>query len=192
MHKRPRLIHEQTTSSILGAFYEVYTNLGFGFREYLYSLALERELRARGHKVTREKWVMVYYKGELLGRQRLDMLVDDKVIVENKSEYRLRDGTCSQLYNYLHGTDLEVGLELHYGPKPKFYRVAALNSWRVATRSVQSDPSVQSVSDDVDPSRNDVFPGAELGRSKQRVDHDHVPESGLERDRNRSDSPDSL
>ena len=120
MQKRPRLIHEQTTSSILGAFYEVYTNLGFGFREYLYSLALERELRARGHKATRERWVLVYYKGELLGRQRMDMLVDDKVVVENKSEYRLREGTCSQLYNYLHGTDLEVGLVLHYGQSPSF------------------------------------------------------------------------
>ena len=92
MKPRPRLIHERTTRSILGCFYEVYNTLGFGFREHLYSLALERELRARGHKVVRELWVIVYYKGKILGRQRIDMVVDDKVIVENKADYILRSG----------------------------------------------------------------------------------------------------
>jgi hypothetical protein len=42
---------------------------------------MEFELRARGHKVGREVWVPVYYKGSPLSRQRVDMLVDDKVIV---------------------------------------------------------------------------------------------------------------
>ena len=56
MEPRPRLLHEQISRSIIGCFYEVYNTLGFGFREHLYSLALERELRARGHKVARAKY----------------------------------------------------------------------------------------------------------------------------------------
>jgi len=143
MQQRRRLIHERTTRSIIGGFYEVYNTLGFGFREHIYSTALERELRARGHEVAREVWVTVYYKGELLGRQRIDMIVDDKVIVENKADYRLRYGVRSQLYNYLHATDLQVGLLLHYGPRPKFYRMVCTDNGR---SSAPSDVSGQSAS----------------------------------------------
>ena len=45
------LIHEELTRSVIGAFYEVYNTLGFGFKEYIHSLVLERELRSRGHRV---------------------------------------------------------------------------------------------------------------------------------------------
>jgi GxxExxY protein len=87
---RRKLIHEALTRSVIGAFYEVYNQLGFGFLEHIYMKALERELRARGHKVAREVWVTVYYKGEELGRQRVDMVVDEKLVVEGKSTYELR------------------------------------------------------------------------------------------------------
>jgi GxxExxY protein len=59
------LIEEALTYSVIGAFFEVYNTLGFGFLEHLYVLALERELIARGHRVRREVWVDVTYKGKL-------------------------------------------------------------------------------------------------------------------------------
>lgn len=86
------LVEEELTRSIIGAFYEVYNTLGFGFLEHIYIMALERELRARGHHVDREVSVRVMYKGEQLSCQRLDMVVDGKVIVETKSTRDLRDG----------------------------------------------------------------------------------------------------
>lgn len=70
MTRRP-LLYEKLTHSVIGAFYEVYNRLGFGFFEQIYMNALERELRARGHQVAREVWVTVYYKGEPIGKQRL-------------------------------------------------------------------------------------------------------------------------
>jgi len=187
MQQRRRLIHERTTRSIIGGFYEVYNTLGFGFREHIYSTALERELRARGHEVAREVWVTVYYKGELLGRQRIDMIVDDKVIVENKADYRLRYGVRSQLYNYLHATDLQVGLLLHYGPRPKFYRMVCTD---IGRSSAPSDVSGQSASLLVDPHLTHDLPRSELSRPKQGIDDGHVPDGGLERDGDRSDSTD--
>lgn len=51
------LIEEQLTGSIIGAFYEVYNTLGFGFLEHIYVMAMERELIARGHHVDREMTV---------------------------------------------------------------------------------------------------------------------------------------
>lgn len=80
-----RLLAEETTGAIIGAFLDVHRALGFGYRELIYSLALERALVAKGHHVAREVAVMIYFRGEPLARQTLDMVVDNKVIVEIKS-----------------------------------------------------------------------------------------------------------
>jgi GxxExxY protein len=117
------LIYEKTTHSVIGAFFQVYNALGFGFLEAVYTSALERELRDRGHKVGREVLAPVRYKGELIARQRLDMLVDEKLVVEVKSTYELHGAAPRQVYNYLRGTGLRLGLLLHFGPTPKFYRI---------------------------------------------------------------------
>ena len=117
------LIEEALTYSVIGAFFDVYNTLGFGFLEHLYVRALERELVVRGHAVAREVGVRVWYKGEELGNQRIDMIVDGKLIVETKATYELHKAAQRQVYNYLRATNLEVGLLLHFGPKPKFYRL---------------------------------------------------------------------
>ena len=119
---RTELIEEALTRSVIGAFFEVYNTLGFGFLEHIYVMALERELRARGHRVAREVWVRVAYKGEELGIQRIDMIVDDKLVVEIKATSKLHESATRQLYNYLRSTKLEVGLLLHFGIKAHFYR----------------------------------------------------------------------
>ena len=117
------LIDEQLTESVIGAFYEVYNALGFGFLEQVYKTALERELRARGHVVGREVWVPVFYKGDLISRQRIDMVVDERLVVEAKSTQDLHKFAPRQVYNYLRATRLEVGLLMHFGPEPAFYRL---------------------------------------------------------------------
>jgi GxxExxY protein len=117
------LVEQDLTHSIIGAFYEVYKTLGFGFLEQVYSLALERELVARSHHVARELHVRVIYKGEDLCTQRIDMVVDDKVVVEIKSTYHLHPSADRQLYSYLRASSFEVGLLLHFGRQASFYRL---------------------------------------------------------------------
>jgi GxxExxY protein len=51
---RGELLEETLTRSVIGAFYELYNTLGFGFLEHLYVMALERELLVRGHRVARQ------------------------------------------------------------------------------------------------------------------------------------------
>ncbi len=82
------MLEEALTHSVIGAFYEVHSELGFGFREYVYSLALERVLIAKGHRVEREVAVNIYFRGAQLTRERVDMLVDGKLMVENKAGER--------------------------------------------------------------------------------------------------------
>src|ERR1700682_6610862 len=81
---RVQLFEGELTHSVIGAFYEVHNNLGFGFLERFYVMALERELLERGHRVAREVSVNVLYKGQELGYQRLDLIVDEKLVVETK------------------------------------------------------------------------------------------------------------
>ncbi|MGH7721076.1 MAG: GxxExxY protein [Gemmatimonadaceae bacterium] len=125
---RSALVEERLTHAVIGAFFEVYNTLGFGFLEHVYVMALERELVARDHRVAREVGVRVIYKGVELATQRLDMIVDDAVVVEAKSAYELHRAAPRQVYNYLRATGLEVGLLLHFGPEPKFYRLMCRNT----------------------------------------------------------------
>ena len=121
------LIEEALSKSVIGAFYDVYNDLGYGFMESTYAQALERELKSRGHTVQREVSVRVYYKGEYLRSQRLDMLVDARLIIENKAGAELPRHATRQLFSYLHGTTLEIGLVLHFGPEPRFHAVVCKN-----------------------------------------------------------------
>ena len=134
----PELKEAETTSAIIGAFFEVYNALGFGFLEGLYMAALERELIAHGHQVGREVYVPVHYRGTELGRQRLDMVVDEKVIVEGKATEILHPNASRQLFAYQRATRLEVGLLLHFGPRPRFHRVVCLNDSRPDLPHVRS------------------------------------------------------
>ena len=78
---------------------------------------------ALAHELTlREVLVPIYYKGELVVRQRLDMVVDGCVIVECKATERLPPSAGPQLIGYLRATTFKVGVLLHFGLRPKFYR----------------------------------------------------------------------
>ncbi len=112
---------------MIGAFFEVYNTLGYGFLEQVYVMALEREFLARGHCVAREVGVGIEYKGEELALHRIDMVVDEKIIVETKSTQDLHRAAERQVYNYLRATGYQVGFLLHFGPEPRFYRMVFRN-----------------------------------------------------------------
>ena len=140
---KPSLIEPDLTHSIIGAFYDVYNGLGFGFVEHPYVLAMERELTRRGHRVSREVVVPLYYRGDFLCHHRLDMVVDEKVVVEAKSTYKLHEAASRQVYSYLKATHLEIGLLLHFGPKPGVFRLISRNRHRLsdpADRASAKDP----------------------------------------------------
>lgn len=130
------LFEDALTRSVIGTFYDVHRELGFGFREYICSLALERALAARGHRVDREVGVTVYFRGEPLAWQTLDMIVDEKLVLETKSTEQLPPSAKLQLFSYLCATNLEVGLLLHFGREPQFYRVICENRLKRRRTSV--------------------------------------------------------
>ena len=119
---RSHLVARELTGDIIGAFFECFNLLEFGYLESVYRRALVVELQSRGHGCTREGLIQVLYKGVCVGNYRYDLLVDQRVLVEVKSCEALPSTAKRQLLNYLRGTGLEVGLLLHFGREPQFFR----------------------------------------------------------------------
>ena len=116
------LVAGELTGSIIDCFFRVYDGLGYGFLESVYRRALAHELRKAGHEVRMEAGIDVWYDGERVGRFRADLIVDDTVVLELKSSANLVPADHKQLLNYLRGSELDVGLLLHFGPRPAFHR----------------------------------------------------------------------
>ncbi|MGC4100041.1 GxxExxY protein [Ferruginibacter sp.] len=114
--------HEEITEKVIGAFYKVYNTLGYGFLEKVYENAMYIELTAAGLKVEKQKRILVYYYGKVVGEYYADLVVEGIVAVELKAIEMLAAANESQLVNYLKATNLEVGLLLNFGKKPQIKR----------------------------------------------------------------------
>lgn len=147
----PTVLHAELTSSILSAFYEVHRELGYGFLESVYEHSMAIALSRRGFSAEQQAPVAVCFSGAPVGDFFADLVVEHTVIVELKSCQALHPRHEAQLLNYLRATTLEVGLLLHFAPKPAFRRMIFTNdrkphsSLRVPPRSsVANSPSATS------------------------------------------------
>lgn len=113
--------HSELTGKILGAFFRVQKELGFGFSEKIYEGALEISLLELGMNVARQKDINVYH-GQIVGEYKADLIVNDVVLLELKSVDKLIDAHDAQLLNYLKATEIEVGLLLNFGREAEFRR----------------------------------------------------------------------
>ena len=119
---RSVIIEKELSRAIIGCFFDVYNELGYGFVELLYARALEITMRDRGLRVDREYPTIVTFRGQQIGFHRVDMLVEGRVIVELKSTERLPESARRQLRSYVTALGLELGILLHFGPTPRFHR----------------------------------------------------------------------
>jgi GxxExxY protein len=109
------IIEKELSYRIVQAAYEVFNALGPGFQESLYEEAIAIELRKRGHLVERQKKIMVYFKGQPIGTHVLDMLVDDRVILELKAIAEIAPVHKQQALSYLKSTTLLLALVINFG-----------------------------------------------------------------------------
>lgn len=114
--------HQALTKSIIGIYYDVYNELGYGFLEKVYHKAMLIELYKRGYDIESEKKIHVYYKNEIVGEYVPDIIINESVIVELKCVEYLIETHENQLLNYLKATKCEVGLILNFGKDPQFIR----------------------------------------------------------------------
>jgi len=117
-----KLAHSELTHQIIGAFYDVYNALGYGFVESVYAKALPIALATRGLRCQTEVPLPVFYRSHRVGEFRADMIVSDTIIVEIKAVERIVEAHERQLLNYLKASGLTVGLILNFGPRPSTRR----------------------------------------------------------------------
>ena len=106
---------EEITHKIIGAAYQVYKQLGFGFLESVYHNAMLIELAKYDLKVESEKSLNVFYDGQVIGDFYIDLLVENTVVVELKAVQNLVKEHEVQLVNYLNGLKKEIGLLINFG-----------------------------------------------------------------------------
>ena len=112
---RQAMTDNELTYEIRGAIFDVYNELGPGLLESVYEEALCFELEKRGLSVERQKQVPINYKGNVLKTElRLDLLVEDKVIVELKSVEEMKPVFAKQLLTYLRLMDKRIGILVNF------------------------------------------------------------------------------
>lgn len=109
------LLHEEITKEIIGAAFEVYRILGYGFLESVYQRAMQVELIQRGLNTEREHKIRVMFKNVNVGDFQADLFVNDKVMVELKVAKEYHSDDEPQLLNELKATGIKVGLLINFG-----------------------------------------------------------------------------
>ncbi len=107
----------QLTERIIGCAIEVHRNLGPGLLEAIYEEALCIELGHSGLKYRRQVPFPILYKGRTLGEYRLDLLVEDTVIVEIKSVERFDPVFEAQILTYLRATQKKIGVLVNFNSR---------------------------------------------------------------------------
>src|SRR5262245_60783029 len=107
-----RYLHSELTDRIIKCFYDGYDDIGFGFLESHCTKALGILLAENGLNVVREVPAEIQFRGASLGSIRMDLVVNDLVVVEVKSTKTIGTAEERQLLNYLRATKYEVGLLL--------------------------------------------------------------------------------
>jgi GxxExxY protein len=116
------IIYPELSYKIMGAIFEVHKKLGPRFLESVYEKALIEELSGRGMKVETEKVIDLEYKGKKIGVHRLDLIVDDKVVVELKTVERFSLHHKAQLTSYLKASGFKLGVLVNFSKRKVEYQ----------------------------------------------------------------------
>ena len=124
--------HGEITRRIVGVFFEVYGELGYGYLEAIYRAAMMIALREAGLLVQPEIELEARFRGRSIGNFRADLLIENVVLVELKAARGIDSAHIAQLLNYLRCTALETGLILNFGPHPQIRRLIFTNDRKTA------------------------------------------------------------
>jgi len=113
-----KLAHEELTGRIIACAIEVHKALGPGFLESIYEAGMVVELNRAGLKVEQQKPLPIYYREVLVGEHRLDLLVENLIVVELKAISELEDIHFAIVRSYIKAAGLEHGLLLNFATMP--------------------------------------------------------------------------
>jgi GxxExxY protein len=109
-------LYKDLTEKLIKAIFNVYNELGYGYREKEYQNAYAEELKDLGLLFSRELYSNLTYKGKVIRRYFLDFLVENKVVVELKVANEVYHQHFTQVLQYLKNNNLQLGLILVLTP----------------------------------------------------------------------------
>jgi GxxExxY protein len=111
------LLFADITEKIIGCAMTVHRKMKNGYAEAVYQKCMEIELKKMCINFLQEADIGIYYENVLVGRRRVDFLIEEKIAVELKAVSDLTDAHLAQALNYLETNRLEVGLLINFGAK---------------------------------------------------------------------------
>lgn len=109
-----KLIYKELSYDVIGAIFEVYNELGYGFKERYYEDAIAVEFDRRKIKYKRQVPYRIKYKEEIIGNYRFDFLVEEKIIIELKTGDFYSKQNMTQVLQYLKVSDLKLAILINF------------------------------------------------------------------------------
>jgi GxxExxY protein len=113
---RKDLVYPELSYKINGCAYEVYNELGFGHLEKFYQRAMVIQFKKEGLTYKEQVYTPLKFKGEVIGKQYFDFLVEDKIVVELKKNNSFSKGNIDQVKQYLQTSKLQLALLINFSP----------------------------------------------------------------------------
>ena len=127
-------VHDPLTFDVIGACMKVHRTLGMGFTEDVYQRALQMELMRRQIGFASQREYEVFYEGMFCGKYRVDMVIEDRIILELKAVEDLARPHYMQTISYLRASGLSTGLLVNFGS-------TSLQTRRFENRSIRKHAS---------------------------------------------------
>jgi GxxExxY protein len=120
--KRDDLVYPELSFKIIGCAFNVQNELGEGQTEKIYQRALAKELQEQRIGFKEQVYYSVKFRGEIIGKNFIDFLIEDKVVVEIKKGDRFSKKNIDQVLRYLKATDLKLAILINFGRDGVVYK----------------------------------------------------------------------
>jgi len=109
-----KIIYPELSYRIMGIVFEVFNDLGYGYLEKYYQKALEVVFRIKGIKFKSQCPYKIIYKGIIIGRNFIDFIIEDIIVLEIKKGDRFSKKYFDQVNNYLKVTGIKLAILIHF------------------------------------------------------------------------------
>jgi GxxExxY protein len=122
MEKGGKIIYPELSYRIMGVVFEVFNSLGFGYQEKVYQKALETAFTELGLEFKSQCPYKIFYKGKEIGRNFVDFIIENKVVLEIKKNGRFSRRNIEQVNQYLKVTNLKLAILINFTPQGIKYK----------------------------------------------------------------------
>ena len=120
--KREDLLYPELSYQIIGVLFDVYNKLGYGLSEKTYQNATVVAFKNAGLKFREQVYVPFIYQGKNIGKNYLDFLVEEAVVLEIKKGDRFIKAHIDQVFQYLVSNKLQLGILAYFAPRNLHYK----------------------------------------------------------------------